>query len=379
MDTGLRRRVVLAALVALAGLLFGAWMAVYSARLLSRPIARLGGQARRLAALDFSEPPAVASRVTEVRDLADAFERARHALRIFGTYVPRQLVDRLIRNPRQAQLAGERRRLGLMFTDIAGYSAIAERLEPEALMSRTSAYFERVGQVIAAHDGIIDKFIGDAVMAMWNAPDLNPDYAHDVCRAALAVAAAVRAFNDEATASQAPPFRTRIGIHVGECVVGNVGSSDRVGYTAMGAAVNLASRVEGLNGLYGTTILATRALVAEAEARFVFRWIDRVAPAGLTEGIDVYELLAERPAAPGALDAALAARLELWDRAVALYRAHRFAEAEAAYRAVLEASPDDPPARALAARCARFAKDGAPEDWTGTFRAAAKKADHAGG
>ena len=206
--------------------------------------------------------------MTEVHDLADAFERARHALRIFGTYVPRQLVDRLMRNPRQAQLTGERRRLGLMFTDIVGYSAIAERLPPEDLMTRTSAYFERIGQVIAAHNGIIDKFIGDAVMAMWNAPDLDPDYARDCCRAALALAATVREFNAAAARDGAPAFRTRIGIHAGDCVVGNVGSSDRVSYTAMGAEVNLASRVEGLNTLYGTTILATRALADEARGPF---------------------------------------------------------------------------------------------------------------
>jgi adenylate cyclase len=378
LDTGLRRRVVLAAIVALGALLLGAWMAVISARLLSKPIARLGGEARQLAALDFSEPPPVDSRVTEVHDLADAFERARHALRIFGTYVPRQLVDRLMRNPRQAELAGERRRLALMFTDIVGYSAIAERLEPEDLMTRTSAYFERIGQVIAAHNGIIDKFIGDAVMAMWNAPDLDPDYARDCCRAALALAAAVQEFNAAAARDGAPAFRTRIGIHAGDCVVGNVGSSDRVGYTAMGAEVNLASRVEGLNSHYGTTILATRAIAAEAEAHFLFRWIDRVAPVGMTEGIDVFELLAERPADDTPADASDVKLVHLWDRAATLYRDASFARAEAAYRAVLAAFPDDGPARVMAERAARFAAEGPPEGWTGTFQATSKKAKHPG-
>ncbi|MGE5146977.1 MAG: adenylate/guanylate cyclase domain-containing protein [Candidatus Eiseniibacteriota bacterium] len=374
LDTGLKRRIVLAALVALAALLLGAWMAVISARLLSKPIARLGGEARRLAALDFSEPSAVDSRVTEVHDLADALERARHALRTFATYVPRQLVHRLIRNPRQARLAGERRRLGLMFTDIVGYSTIAERLEPEDLMTRTSAYFERIGQIIAANNGIIDKFIGDAVMAMWNAPDLDPDYARDCCRAALAVAAAVRDFNDEAMKSQAPQFRTRIGIHAGDCVVGNVGSSDRVGYTAMGAEVNLASRVEGLNGHYGTTILATRTLVEETQAQFVFRWIDRVAPVGMSEGIDVYELIAERPAAGAPVDTALSEHVKQWDHAAGLYRDGSFARAETAFRSMLELYPDDAPARVMAERSARFAEEGTPDGWTGTFHTTAKKA-----
>lgn len=376
MNAELRRSMAVFAGIGIGGLLLGAVMAVISARALARPISYLGGQARRLADLDFTpEATPIGSRVSEVRDLADALERARAALRVFATYVPRQLVERLIRNPSQAGLGGERRNISIMFTDVAGYGAIAEKLAAERLMAVTSSYFDRIGQVIEANDGIIDKFVGDSVMAIWNAPDLNPSHVDACCRAALALASSLREFNREAEARGAPAFPTRIGIHCGECVVGNVGSTDRISYTAIGSEVNLASRVEGLNGLYGTSVLASRAVAEAAQGRFLFRWIDRVVPVGMSEAIDVYELLEEEEAIASARsdDGSMVPHLEAWDEAVARYRAGDYGMAARAFGHVLAEVPGDVPARLLAERCAAFAENGPPAGWRGEFHAPMKR------
>ena len=149
----------------------------------------------------------------------------------------------------------------------------------------TSRYFAAMSKVIMTHPGTVDKFIGDAIMAIWNAPADDPDHAANACTAALALQRANDRLNAEFEREGWPAYRTRFGLHTGEAVVGNIGSDDRMNYTALGATVNLAARLEGLNKNYGTSILVRSALKQRAAPDFVFRSVDRISPKGICRSV----------------------------------------------------------------------------------------------
>src|SRR6185369_5938835 len=222
---------------------------------LSRSMGRLTVKTQRIRELDFSDRVPVKSRITEVLRLSDSVERMREGLEVFGLYVSKELVRQIMRSPASTGIGGERRDVTVMFTDIEGFSRISEDIAPELLTSRLSRYFEALGGPIAANRGMIDKYIGDSVMAFWNAPEPDPDHVFHACRAALQAAVASRRLVDKWRARGRPGFRTRFGLHAGPALVGNVGARERINYTLVGAVANQASRLEGLNKVYGTDIL----------------------------------------------------------------------------------------------------------------------------
>ena len=255
-------------------------------------MARLAVKTQRIRDLDFSDQVPVTSRITEVLRLSDAVERMREGLEVFGHYVSKDLVRQIMRSPASTGVGGERRDVTVMFTDIEGFSRISEDIAPELLTSRLSRYFEALGAAISANRGMIDKYIGDSVMAFWNAPELDPDHVVHACRAALQAAAGEpRAGRRSGAARGRPVFRTRFGLHAGPAVVGNVGARERINYTLVGAVANQASRLEGLNKVYGTDILASGEVAARTAEQFVWRPIDRIVAAGTTEVLEIFEPL----------------------------------------------------------------------------------------
>jgi adenylate cyclase len=203
--------------------------------------------------------------------------------------VPKDLVRSIVLSGRAVTIGGTSRELTILFSDIEGFSRKTEGMPPEVLMTDLSRYFEAMEVAISRHRGTIDKYIGDAVMAIWNAPEEDPDHAGHACRAALACRAAGKSL-DATSQSKLFPVRTRFGLHCDRVVVGNVGSTGRFQYTALGGAVNLASRIEGLNKVYATDILVTQNVVDRTGGRFVFRSVDRVSPAGNSVPIEIYEI-----------------------------------------------------------------------------------------
>ena len=144
----------------------------------------------------------------------------------------------------------------ILFTDVWDFTGMAERADPDTLMHQASRHFTVLTEAFLAEGGTVDKFIGDAVMVFWNAPHVQEDHVERACRASLAAKAASESLNGEFERERLPPFIVRFGLHVGDAVVGNLGSAERMEYTALGSSVNLAARLEGLNKEYGTTILA---------------------------------------------------------------------------------------------------------------------------
>jgi adenylate cyclase len=342
-------------------------LVVLVSRLLTGPLDQLTREAEEIRSLQFDGLEPAPSRIAEIQTLEQAMGLMRQGLRTFGVYVPRSLVDQVLISGTAPALGGSRRELTVLFTDIAGFTTISESLPPEETMLRLSDYLSTLSAAVMAEGGAIDKYIGDAIMAMWNAPLPDPDHAARACVAALRMDRLSRRMEDDARARGLVPLHTRIGLATGDAIVGNVGSADRMNYTAVGSTVNLGARLEGLNKAFGTTILTAGSVVEPIADRFLARPLGRVKPKGTVVPTRLYNLMgAQGPDAPDDIRAsdeahALAAA---WAPAHAAYDAGEFAAAAEAFAAIAARFPEDEPARLFAARAAAY-RDAPPADWTG--------------
>ncbi len=265
------------------------------ARKLSKPLIELTRSVDNIRQFKLNKKVDIKSRIVEVRDLSEATETMRSTLNSFGKYIPRPLVQSMLVNNIVPRLGGERKKLTFLFSDIKDFTSISETMPPEKLTETITGYLKCMSRVILDNNGTIDKYIGDAIMAFWNAPVDDRQHARNGCLAALSFRDALTKFNANCRAHNEPEMLTRLGLHTGEAVVGNIGSSDRMSYTAIGAAVNLASRLEGLNKHLGTDILVSESTKLLAGDRFMFRFAGRVMPKGTAHSCGVYELLGTCP------------------------------------------------------------------------------------
>ena len=340
------------------------------AKLISRPLIVLKKAVEKIKTFNLDIPIANKTLILEIRDLTAALETMRGTLKAFGSYVPTPLVKRMITHNIIPSLGGDRRELTFMFTDIEGFTEISESMSPEVLTGSITEYFKKVSRTILWTNGTVDKYIGDAVMAFWNAPVLVPSHAHDACLAALRCRAALRVFNRKNRERGKPEFLTRIGIHTGEAVVGNIGSTDRMAYTAMGAPVNLTSRLEGLNKYLGTGILVSGVTSRAAGDVFVFRFAGRVIPKGTTQGLRVYELMGTRPDstgvyAPLAVSPEIMVQVTEWEAAYELLLSSNFTGAAKALANYLEKNGPDKLVEHYLASAEAFMVNPPPDDWNG--------------
>ena len=220
-----------------------------------------------------------------------SLEQAKTALRGLGKYAPLDLVRELYARNHEPALGGELRELSILFSDLEGFTSLSERLPPDELARALGLYLEAMTGAIRSCGGTIDKFIGDSVMALWNAPTRRPDHARLACQAILACREAAAALYRSAAWSGLPPLHTRFGVHRDVVMVGHFGSPERISYTALGDGVNLASRLEGLCKQYGVDAIVSQAVVDAAGPDFAFRRLDQVAVRGRREAVVVYELV----------------------------------------------------------------------------------------
>ncbi|WP_035980561.1 adenylate/guanylate cyclase domain-containing protein [Bradyrhizobium sp. STM 3843] len=209
----------------------------------------------------------------------------------FAYYLAPHLIDRMLASHKLPQLGGETRDITVFFSDIEGFSEIAERMTPSALMALTNEYLSATTDVIESHGGYVDKYIGDSVVAVFGAPLDDPFHATNAARAALACKARLTELNRTSAAFQGIKVAQRIGINSGEALVGNFGSQRRFNYSVMSDAVNVASRLEGANKFYGTTIIASDSTVARAADEFTWRELDTVRVKGREQSLKIFELL----------------------------------------------------------------------------------------
>jgi adenylate cyclase len=268
-------------------------------------------------------------------------------------------VRTLLAKGNEAQLGGEIRRLTILFSDIDNFTGISEGIEPTRLVTEMGRYFSLMTGAITRRGGTVDKFMGDGVMAFFNAPAELPEHPRRACLAALD-AQALLAERSAAASPDEPVFRTRIGIALGEVLVGNIGTPERFAYTLLGDEVNLASRLEGLNKLYGTAIIASDAVAAEAGDGFEWRRLDRVAVKGRHQATAICELLGER----GAVVADRLAARDAYERALEAYFVGEFASAAQGFGEAMPLCPGDPAAHMMRDRALALAAD-PPAQWNG--------------
>ncbi|HVO03323.1 MAG TPA: adenylate/guanylate cyclase domain-containing protein [Candidatus Cybelea sp.] len=351
----------LVALVSIAG-------ALVTHRLISRPIGGIAEQMHQIQHFHLEGVIYRPSRLKELDDLSQAMRLMANGLSAFRKYLPADLVETLIREGIEAKPGGHTQALTVLFTDLAGFTGLTEAA-PERIVEILGNHLELMSHVVHRHAGNVDKFIGDSVMAFWNAPKANPKHALSACKAALDCRDAFRRSADQMRALGASKVGLRIGVNSGQVLVGNIGSDDRLNYTAIGDAVNIASRLESLSKRYGTDILIGEATVAEAGDALVVRRVDKVAVYGRRGGITVYELLGttETRATLGDL-----AWVERYDAGFERYLARDWSGAIALFEATEQQRGGDAPSRHMIVRCRGYLDQPPPADWDGTDMAESK-------
>jgi adenylate cyclase len=279
----------------------------------------------------------------------------------FGRYVAPSVVESIIRDPSRLELGGEELETTVLFADLEGFTHFSEAMAPQALIKLLNDYFTPMTRIIMAHRGTLDKYIGDALMALWGAPVPQSDHALRACQAALEMEQAMAELQKTWQAQGLPLLTARFGLHTGPVVAGNVGSRERFDYTVLGDTVNLASRLEGVNKVYGTHILLSGETARRVQKHLVLRELDLVQVKGRGQPVAIYELVGSfYSEESSAWLAAFAAGLQA-------YRNRDWDQASAAFRHVLHLQPGDRPAQVFLERCRALTTTPPPPDWQGVF------------
>jgi len=301
--------------------------------------------------------------VSNTVNYATEGKKKRQLKQMFSQYSSPAVVDELLKNPGKLKLGGERKELTVFFSDIAGFTTISESMAPEPLVDLLNEYLNEMSEVILSYDGTVDKYIGDAIMAVWGAPVDQPDHAVRACDAALDCRKRLRVFRDTLKARGLPDLNSRIGLSSGMMLVGNMGSKQRFDYTVIGDAVNLGSRLEGANKNYGTSLMInerTRELAGDA---IVVRELDLLRVKGKNRPITVFELVAKA----GEARFETTEKIRLFHEGLALYRRMRWDEAFRAFQSVMTIDPDDGPAKIYIDRINEFRNNPPAEGWDGVY------------
>jgi adenylate cyclase len=280
----------------------------------------------------------------------------------FQYYLTASVVNEILKDPSKLKLGGDKRNLSVMFSDIRGFTSIAEKLTPEELVHLLNEYLTAMTDVVFKYDGLLDKYIGDAIMAVFGAPLEQPDHALRACRTAIEMQSALKRLREKWAAEGRPDVNIGVGINTGDMVVGNMGSQMRFDYTVMGDSVNLAARLEGANKEYQTTVIIGEGTYEMVKDELFCRELDAVRVKGKNLPVRIFELLGDRRDA--------AEWQEFTDRfetGLAKYREGLWDEAIAAFTSVLEVKPDDHPARLYLERCAELKANPPEGAWDGVF------------
>jgi class 3 adenylate cyclase len=362
---------IVTALAAILGLIF----AILVSDGITRPVRRLleGTRAVEAGRLDGSID--ITTR-DEIGQLSAAFNRMVEQLRqnerireTFGRYIDPKVMEGLIDQPALAATEGQRRVMTVLFCDLKGFTSLSESVTPQGLVKVMNRYLSTMSEPIRSHRGIIDKYIGDAIMAYWGPPFIDEaDQARFACFAAIDMIgriATLRKELPELLGVRTIPMQCdiRIGIATGEALVGSIGSEFMMSYTVMGDTVNLASRLEGANKIYSGRSLVSEATVAAAGAAIEAREIDRLVVVGQTSPQVVFEIMGRK----GELTPDQLLLRTRYSEGLAAYRARNWDEARRAFNAALEAVPADGPATTLAMRVESLQANPPAADWEGSW------------
>jgi adenylate cyclase len=335
-------------------------LAILSAnKLIGAPLLRIVGQLKHIESFELDAITRMSSPLRELDNLSAALTQMSRGLASFQKYIPTALVRTLVARGVEARPGGRQQVLTVLFTDIVGFTGLSERLG-DAIVPVLSDYLELASAAISTRNGTIDKFIGDAVMAFWGAPTPNDRHAVDACAAALEFRRRLSQRCAEPGGESGVPLRMRVGINTGWMLVGNIGSNERLSYTVIGDAVNVASRLEAVNKRYGTEILIGEDTRAAAGDDILVRRLDWVAVYGRTQGLAVYELLGM--ADHGALQTP--EWVTAYEAGLDSYARRDWAGAAELFESAIAIRGDDLPSQIFVERCRKYLAFPPPEDWT---------------
>lgn len=360
-----RNITLVVSLVALAAALA---MALAMARTYGRPLESLADSSRRIRGLDLDEHAAVESTLAEITQLAEAQRQMLSTLQSFAKYVPMEVVRELLRRGEVAQIGGTSESLTILFTDIGGFTTIAEALGPEALTDHMADYFHEALTVLERHDATVDKLIGDAIVAFWGAPRPDADHADHALAAVLEIQRRLATCNARWRQQGLPELHTRFGLATGRVIVGNVGARSRLSYTVLGDTVNLAARLEGINKFYGTDVLVSEDVKRAVTTPLDWRLVDLLAVKGKRQGKRIYTPLG--PA--GQTDPRQLDFVRRYELAWAVYQNRQFGEALAMIETLQQEWPEDASLSRLRQICADYQQHPPPDDWDGVARMVTK-------
>ena len=298
------------------------------------------------------------------------FEQAQQQIlqSVMARYLSPSVSQWVLKQPERLTLGGETRTMTVFFCDLRGFTTLSQAMDPQALVALLNDYMSAMTEIVFRHDGVLDKYIGDEIMAFWNAPMDQPDHAQRACAAAVDMVERLRRLRVQWKERGGPQLELGIGINTGSMVVGNMGSRDRLAYTVLGDAVNIASRLQGVNKDYGTRILIGEETKRAAGEGFIYRYLDLVQVKGRDKSLAVYEVVARM----GQLDPARTAMLERYAQGVECYQSRRWAEAADLFADLLAGYPGDGPADLYLRRCREFVIAPPPPGWDGVTMRATK-------
>lgn len=333
------------------------------------PIKKLEQETHYIKNFNLEARPRILSRIKEVIELSNGLQSMKIGLRSFQKYVPASLVRKLIQVGEDVRIGGVKRQLVVFFSDINNFTAITEKAETNQLVQQVCEYFDAFSHVITVDKGTIDKYIGDSLMAFWGAPLPVSHPCVHAARATLACYQEAITLNARWVKEGKPALLTRFGLHYGDTIVGNIGSSERLNYTALGDTVNIASRLVGANKVYGTVILVSETIYTEIKDQFQLRFVDQLMLKGKVESLKIYELLAE---SKQSILFDIDKYRQVFAEAFLLYEQQKWSEAIKKFSECLEIYPEDTLALTFMTRCHQFMSNPPSPTWDGVWRLSEK-------
>jgi adenylate cyclase len=333
-----------ALILTVAILLFSSLVIIYFAKRISNPMVTLAQEVNKISQLQLDSNVRVKSNIKEIFLIDNSIAAMRRVIRSFSRYVPKEIVRDLFQTNEEIILGGKKRKITIFFSDVEGFTGIAETYSIDVLIPLLSEYFNEMNRIILDSHGTIDKFLGDGIMAFWGAPIEFADHASRACTAALLCTAMLKKMNKKRIEDGKPEFITRFGINTGIVIVGNIGTEDRMNYTVIGDAVNITSRLQDVDKFYHTSIIISQDTYSELGGKFLVRPLDFVAVKGKKEKIKIYELLGkmdgekEIEPTPEAIELS-----KSFSQAYDAFDRKEYKQAEELFKAILKKFPNDYP------------------------------------
>jgi len=337
-------------LVALVLVGLSMFISIRFARIISAPLSLVSVDMARIAKYDISTEPYSSSYIYEMAVVTSSLEKMKASLRAFGRYVPSDLVKTALESGQEAEVGGKTQEMSILFADLAGFTSMSENLSPDEVFGELSSCLEVLTSVPEQKGGAMLTFLGDGILTVFNAPVPLPDHAQIACQSALEITERLEKLNRFREREGRPAFKVRIGINSGEVLVGNVGIKKRFSYTVLGDAVNLASRLEGLNKIYGTHILVGENSYLETREFYEWRHVDLISVVGREQAERIYEPLGLK----GKVSSELLRARDHYETGWRLYLERNFQGAVKAFEQAEQERPEDLAATVMKSRCVEY-------------------------